>query len=186
MLSERLGSGTMAMMIVAVGLATVGCGGESSSGPDGSSQAGSFELSYSGDTSGTISGVAIVFNAASTGSFFAIAGRDFSEAPDADTGFNLGRSGPPPAPGTYDLTAFGGGTGQIFGLSIQVDSNGLVAEATGGTVTFTDVNSDRVQGEFSATLTGGMQGDSNITLTATGTFDAVSCEDNVQNCPQGL
>lgn len=172
---------------IAIGLSIVGCGGDSATGPGGSnSGTGSFELSYSGDTSGTISGISIFFNDASAGDFFAAVGRDFTEAPDADTGFNLGRAGSLPVPGTYDLTAFEDGSNQIFGLSIQVDSNGLTTQATGGTVTFTDVNPDRVQGEFSATLTGQMNGEPSITITATGTFDAVSCVDNVENCPLEL
>lgn len=146
---------------------------------------GSFELSYSGDASGSHSGVAIFFSdqGASTPNSFVLVGRDFSEAPDADTGFQVGRLGPVPDPGTYDLTAFEDPPEEIFGLGMQVDSRGLSAQATDGTVTFTEVGSDRVVGEFSATLAGRMDGNQNIAITATGSFEAVSCEENVENCP---
>lgn len=168
-------------LVLLFSFTTVGCG---LLGPDDDTPStGSFDLSYRGDASGSHSGVAFFSNQeSSTLNSFSVVGRDFSEAPDADTGFQVGRNGPMPEPGTYDLTAPEDTLTDMFVLGMQVDSKGLSAQATDGTVTFTEVNSDRVQGEFSATLTGRMESNQNITITATGSFEAVSCEDNVENC----
>lgn len=173
--------GTLVLVLLP-SLTAVGC---SLFGPGDDPQTGSFELSYGGDVSGSHSGVAIFdHQETSAGTVFVLFGRDFSEARDADTGFQVGRSGPMPRPETYDLTAFDGSLAELeqFGLGMQVDSRGLSAVATSGTITFADVDSDRVQGEFSATLTGHMDGDRDITITASGSFEAVSCEDSVENC----
>lgn len=159
------------------------CGQNSSTRPDGS-EIGSFELSYGGGASGTVSGFAVFFNPdPSTGNMFAVVGRDPDDPSEADTGFDLGRIGPLAEPGTYELTAFEDHPEDIFGLEILVESNGMSVQATGGTVTFTQVKPDLVQGTFEASLTGHMDGNQNITVTATGSFEAVSCEEHVENCP---
>lgn len=173
--------------LVFVLLATVplfGCGGNSSTGPaDNSSDIGSFELSYSGDASGTVSGVALFDDSAplpdgTTKETFVAVGRVPDAPPESDTGFNLGRESPPPQSGTYDLTAFDfdGTQTQAFGLAVIDDSNDMSVQATGGTVTFTDVSPGRVQGSFTATLSGDMAGNQNVTVAATGTFDAPRCD----------
>lgn len=169
------------VLVLLFGLFMFGCG-DGSTGPEsGGSNQGSFELSYSGDASGTISGVALFDDSAplpdgtTAETFFAV-GRVPDDPPEADSGFNLGRNSPPPQSGTFDLTAFDVGSTQDFGLEILDESNGMSVQATGGTVTFTDVSPNRVEGTFSATLTGNMAGNQNITVTATGTFDAPRCD----------
>lgn len=170
------------VLVFLVTLSMSGCGSNSSTGPDDSSaEAGSFELSYSGDASGTISGRAIFDDSeplpdGRTTETFVAAGRVSNVPSDSDSGFNLGRNSPPPRSGTFNLTAFDGGSTQEFGLQILDESNEMSVQATGGTVTFTDVTPNRVEGKFTATLTGNMAGNQNITVTANGTFDAPRCD----------
>lgn len=170
------------LVLVLLFTLSISCGSSSSTGPDDSSaETGSFEFSYSGDASGTISGRALFDDSAplpdgTTTETFVAVGRVPDAPSDSDSGFNLGRDSPPPRSGTFNLTAFDGGSTQEFGLEILDESNGMSVQATGGTVTFTEVSPNRVEGEFTATLTGNMAGNQNITVTATGTFDAPRCD----------
>lgn len=158
-----------------------GCGGSSTEPQETESSAGSFELSYSGDASGTISGRAIFDDSSplpdgTTAEVFLAVGRVPGAPSDSDSGFQLGRISPPGQTGTYELTAFDGVSTQDFGLEVVDETDGMSVQASDGTITFTEVSPSRVQGRFTATLTGRMTGSQDITVSATGTFDAPRCD----------
>lgn len=165
-------------------LTTVGCGNGSSTEPGSStgpghdgSDSGSFEISYTGDASGTISGPAFFGDIENqTGVFFSVFG---AEAGEEDL-FALVSVGRRPGTGTYDIVHSVTAEGEFL-LTVFENTKALTTQSTGGTLTVEGSTPDRVQGSFEATLAGGMSG-SGVTLSATGSFDAVSCEDNVEDC----
>lgn len=150
---------------------------------------GSFEITYSGDVSGTISGLAFFLEQEAEGPEGSVVG--FSvfgiEVDDQEDGFSLLKEGPQPGPGTYsifDSRTAEPAEGEI-GLIIYEDTKNLSVDAIDGTVTFNQSNSDRVTGSLEATLVGFMSG-TEVTISATGSFEAVSCVDNVENCPSSI
>lgn len=168
----------------------IGCGNGSSTGPeDTSSDLGSFEISYEGDASGSISGPAF-FNELEiegpdqTFAAFSVFGVEVEAQED---GFGMARLGGQPEPGTYDIVAATTADPPegAFGLTIYENTKNLSVESTDGTVTIDRSAADRFQGNFEATLTGFLSG-TGVTISATGSFDAVSCTQNVQNCPETL
>lgn len=172
-------------VLVLVSLVTLflsACGDDTPNGPNGG-ELGSFEITYGGDVSGTISGPAFFleheFQGETTG--FSVFGIEVEHQED---GFAIVRTAPQPEPGTYDIhdSRTGEPAEGEFGLTIYEDTKNLSVDAIDGTVTFNQSNADRVRGSFEATLVGSMSG-TDVTISATGSFEAVSCEDNVANCP---
>lgn len=181
----RTRSFTVLVLVSLVTFVFSACGDDTPSGPSGG-ELGSFEITYGGDVSGTISGPAFFLEQEVEGPEGSVVG--FSvfgiEVDDQEDGFAMGETGSQPGPGTYSIYDSRNAEppeGE-FGLTIYEDTKNLSVDAIGGTVTLTQSNSDRVTGSFEATLVGFMSG-TEVTISATGSFEAVSCEENVANCP---
>lgn len=177
---------TSLALVVLFSVSIFGCGGgDAPTGPD---DLGSFEITYSGDESGTISGPAFfheVTGDAPEQTSFGIFGFD-GETPEDH--FSLIQINTQPGQGTYDIqdaqTIEPGD--RVFGLAFTLGTKDLSLFPIGGTVTLDRSDADRVTGTFEASLMGvvlGDEGSEEITVSAKGTFDAVPCEDNVEDCP---
>lgn len=175
------------VLVLALTLSTTGCGSDGSTGPGpGGTDLGSFEVSYDGDASGTISGPAFFGgNEFESGDRTIVSFSVFGvEIENEENGFGLTRLGRQPGPGTYDIhdaRTDDPPEGSIR-LFIEDDTNSLSVQSTDGTLTIDRSDADRVIGSFDATLIG-VRGGTEVTVSATGTFEAVPCEDNVENCP---
>lgn len=162
-----------------------GCG-DDSTGPDQtSSSSGSFEVSYSGDASGTISGGASFGEVEDppqsfpTSGTFAVAGY---ETDDQQDGFILMTASSRPEPGTYEVVSAIEREGPFIAIVHELTKN-LTTKSVSGTVTIEESSADRVEGTFDATLGGSMSG-GGVLISATGSFTAVPCEEGDVSCDQ--
>lgn len=175
------------VLLLLIALSVVACGGDGPTGlGPGGTDLGSFEVSYDGDASGTISGPAFFLgNEIESGDrtivSFSVIGVEIENEED---GFGLTRLERQPEPGTYDIhdASTDDPPEGSFGLFVEEDTNSLSVQSTDGTLTIDRSDADRVTGSFDATLVGFRSG-TEVTVSATGTFEAVPCEDNVENCP---